>query len=441
MRKKGLLIYIFVLSLFPVGSIAAYDGILGVKLDAFSFKLPSILGTTFTLNQTNKLNLWYKGMWSNAAKIEVDGGVAFDMDWNFSLKDESQFIFSDAQYSLSPILNKFNFHGNSGVFGYKIGRYMAKDPGTLILNSPMDGAEFSIDTGAHIFKVGVGYTGLLFNQSTAYSLTGSDIKRSPETTLLATPRLIEYASWSMPTASIWFNPEIYFLAVQDLTSDPDLETYDTRRFHAMYLEMRTRGFLGESFIYDMAVSGQLGYYGASTILAGAGKLSFSWLPTTRIQLGVEGTAATGDEWDRLGYQLTGATGTNETSGTQLTQYLPVSTVSSRGYVVSFDLGNMISLAAFFKHSISRGFNWEFRATTLLRPAEGPVSSSLVANASQGNFIGQEFLAALSGYPSPTFRWRMKIGVLLPGDTIELDSSIKQYLPVIPRIGFDFTFNF
>ncbi len=438
--KKVFFLLVIVLLALPVSSIAAYDGTWGLDLNLFSFKVPSFLGSTLTIDQTNKASLWYKGMWSNAAKIEIDGGVAFDMDWNFAVSDTSQFAFDDMQYSIYPILNKFNFYGSSGRFGYKVGRYMHTDPGKLIITAPLDGTQFSIDFGKLVFEIGVGYTGLLFNQSTSYSMTGSDLGRSSDSTLLATPRLIEYLSLSLPSIATWLSPSLFFLAVQDLSSDTDLSEYETKRINSMYLEFRSRGFLGKSFIYDLALSGQLGYYGDSSILAGAGKLNFSWLPTTSILIGIEGRAVTGDTWERRSYQLTGATGTNNEKGSQLTQYLPVTTVSQSGYVVNFELGNIVSLAAFFKHTVSRAFSWELRTTTLLRPVEGHVSSAYVPSESKGAFIGQEALVGLSGYPSPNFRWNVKIGVLFPGDLIELHNNLKDYLPVIPRIGLNLTFS-
>ncbi len=438
--KRIFFILVIVLLALPVSSLVAYDGTWGLNLNLFSFKLPSFLGNTLIFSQTNKANFWYKGMWGNAAKIEVDGGVAFDMDWNFSVSDTSQFEFDDMQYNIYPIFNKFNFYGNSGKFGYKVGRYMHADPGKLIISAPLDGAQFSIDFDKMVVEIGVGYTGLQFNQSTSYSMTGSDLGRSSDSSLLATPRLIEYLSLSLPSITSWLSPSLFFLAVQDLSSDADLSGYDTKRINSMYIEFRSRGFLGKSFVYDLAFSGQLGDYGDSSILAGAGKINFSWLPTTAILIGIEGKFVTGDTWERLAYQLTGANGTNSQEGSQLSQYQPVSMVSQSGYVINFELGNIVSLAAFFKHTVSRGFSWDLRTTTLLRPVEGYVSSNHVPSNSQGIFIGQEFLIGLSGQPSPNFRWNVKIGALYAGDLIEIHDNLKSHFPVIPRIGLNLTFS-
>ena len=430
-EKRILLMIVFFLSarFLPAGSMW------GVNLNLLSLKAPTFSSTTVTMDQTQKIAFWFRGMASDALKFELDGGVGFGFGWNFVLEENGQFSSANQSYNVYPILNKFYFYGGKALFAYKIGRYMMSDPGNLILNTPIDGIDLSLNFGTQSFILGAGFTGLQFNQSIAVSMTQTDLDRAESKTLLATPRIIEYLSWTMPS-NLWLQPKVFVLAMQDLSSDKDLT--QSEKFHSMYLELSSRGFLGKSFIYELALAGQLGYYGTTTtVLAGSGNLKFSWLPNPKIQVGVEGIASTGDNSKRTLYELTGTEGESES---QLSQYLPISSVSSRGYALSLGLGNVISATAFFKYSLSKAFIWELKTTTFLRPVDGGVvSTTMVGRDVAGAFIGQEALIGFSGAPSANFRWNVKVGALFYGDIVDLHSVFQNALPVIPRVGFDLNF--
>jgi hypothetical protein len=171
-------------------------------------------------------------------------------------------------------------------------------------------------------------------------------------------------------------------------------------------------------------------------MAGMAQLGMSWLPGTKSRLGVDLLAATGDEFSRSGYLLG-----NETEDS-LSQYLPVNSVSTQGYVVEFELGNLIALGAFYALRPSETFSWELRATTIMRSAIGYMSTGLVQdNGSDSHFVGQEGLMSFLWRPSSTFGWDLKVGVLYPGEPIVIDSEIDQYFPVLYRLGFDFFWKF
>ncbi len=431
------LISIIIVLTIPVGSIAA-SHMWGVDVNLLSLKFPSFSSLTTTMDQSSKVTFWFNGMLSDTLKFEIDGGGGFDLGWNFTFDGDGRYSSATQDFSVYPILNKAYIHRKGTLLEYEIGRYMVSDPGNLILNTPLDGIEFTIKPGSQAFKAGVGYTGFLFNHSTSISMTANDLKRLEDKKALAAQRFIEYLSWTMPS-TLWLQPELFFLAMQDVAADDDLSRSESERYHSMYLEFRSRGFLGQYFIYELALAGQLGFYGpATTVLAGSGKAKVSWLPNPKIQVGIEAILSTGDDSGRKSYEFAGV---NEDTGTMLYQYLPVSSVSSRGYVLDFGLGNVISAAAYFKHSLSKGFNWELRTTTFLRPVEGGVVSTAMVNRdAEGSFIAQEALIGLSGNPNANFRWSVKVGALFYGDLIDLHSVFKQVLPVIPRVGFDLNFS-
>ncbi len=430
MKKITVALILFIL-LIPAFTLSAYDQIWGVRLD-LNLELPEIAGSSFGISTENAVGIWYRGRWSPAANMEVDGGVAFDGDFLFGLTNELKFSFHGFFYTIYPELDKLNFYGNTGIFGYKAGRQLTGDPAGLIIDAPFDGIDFGVDIGKHIFTVGAGYTGLVFRESAEFFMTETDVKRD---SALAAPRIMEYLVWDMPAAASWLYPSVYFLAVQDLTSAEDQVAYDNKRFNSMYLELFSRGFLGQSFIYDLSLVGQYGTYDAATVLGGIGRLGFSWLPSTHSRLGVDLIRSTGDDWGRGTYLL------GSTTETELSQYLPVSIVSTQGFVVEFEIGNLTSLGAFYAKRPSETFSWELRTTTFLRSALGPVSTGYVDNTSDGYFLGQEGVMSFFWRPKSDFGWDFKVGVLYPGDPIVLDSEIDAYFPVLYRLGFDWSWSF
>ncbi|MCK5249089.1 MAG: hypothetical protein KAJ98_03940, partial [Spirochaetaceae bacterium] len=252
--KKIPVALILLILLIPVLSLSAYDQIWGARLD-LNLELPEIAGSSFGINTENAAAVWHRGRWSPAANMEVDGGVAFDGDVLFGLTNNLKFSFHGFYYSVYPELDKLNFYGNTGMFGYKAGRQLTGDPAGLILDAPFDGIDFNIDIGKHIFTIGAGYTGLTFRESAEYFMTEIDVKRD---SILAAPRMMEYLAWDMPAVASWLYPSVYFLAVQDLTSTEDQAAYGNQRFNSMYLELFSRGFLGQSFLYDLSLVGQYG---------------------------------------------------------------------------------------------------------------------------------------------------------------------------------------
>jgi hypothetical protein len=430
--KKYKIILILLVILIPASSLSAYDQIWGIRLD-LNLEFPEIVSSTVGFNTENSAALWYRGRWSPAANIEIDGGAAFDADILFGLTNSIEFSFHGFYYNLYPELDRLNFYGNSGMFGYKAGRQLTGDPAALILDVPFDGVDFSVDIGKHIFTVGAGYTGLTFRWSAEYFMTATDVKRD---SILSTPRVMEYLAWDMPSAASWLFPSVYFLAVQDLTSTEEQAANGNLRYNTMFLELFTRGFLGQNFIYDLSLVGQYGTYGAATVLGGIGRLGFSWLPGTHSRLGLDLLRSTGDNWNRGGYLL------GNTAETELSQYLPVSTVSTQGFVLEFELGNITSLGAFYASRPKETFSWELRTTTFLRSTIGPVSTPMfLSSSTDGYFLGQEGVISFFWRPKSDFGWDFKIGVLYPGDAIVLDSEIAPYFPVLYRFGFDWSWSF
>jgi len=439
--KNKILIILLIILIFPMVQLGAYEDDWGVRLD-LNLDFPEVWGSVFGITTDDTLKFDYRGRWSDAAKIEFNGGLGFDGTFMLGVDTDFSFSYNGLHYKLYPILDKMNFYGNTGMFGYSGGRQLISDPAGLILRVPFDAVSGSIDIGKHIFRAGAGYTGLQFGQSTEYFLTRTDASRSYSSAFtLAVPRLMEFASWEMPALTSWMNISAFFLALQDLTSPEDQADSESSRFNAMYLELKVNGLLGSNFMYSAAGIGQFGKYGSLPVAAAAGRLGLSWLPGTRTQLGVDVISTTGDTWNNREEYLLGKTGS---SAEKLNQYIPVSTVSTQGYVVEFEIGNLTSVSAFFNNRPGKNFSWEIRATTFIRNSTGPVASLYVNDKTVDNaFLGEEGLLTFNWRPKSDFGWSWKMGVMYPGEAINLNlmEEIEKFFPVLYRMGFDFSWSF
>lgn len=434
--KKHMPVLILLVFFVSVGSLGAYDYMWGIRTN-LGFDFPEVHGTSAGVNTTVGAGGWYKGSWSQAANIEIDAGVGFDGSFDFGVDTGMDITFLGYSYTIYPTLDKLNFYGNLGIFGYKAGRQIVSDPAGTIIDAPFDGLDVTFDFGRSYLSAGVGFTGLTFNDSAEFFLTTAD---TGSDSLIAVPRIMEYVEWAMPALTEKINLYAYFLALQDFTGDDLLSENGNERFHPFYLELMADGFLSESFLYEAAFVGQFGVYGDATVAAGLGRFGLSWLPGNSNRLGFEVIASSGDGWDRNGYTL------GNISESSLSQYLPVSVVLTRGYVIEFEPGNITSFSVFYARRPRTTYSWELRTTTFIRNVEGWVSSSLVSETSgSGAFLCQEALLSLFWRPKSDFGWDMQFGVVYAGDPIELDSELQKYwfdkVPVLFRLGFDWTWSF
>lgn len=437
MKNKSLLLTFCLILFFQIQTIQAYDYMFGSRIDLNAEGL-ELRASHFTASTSDTVNFWYRGSWNPDYKIEFDFNLLFDGDFQFGIVDISTLDlgFLGFDYHLYPELNLLNFTGNLGEFQYKVGRQLIKDPGALIVGYNADAIDLSIKKNIHQFTLGVGYTGVVFNDASQFIMTNTDLSWNE---ILAPPRLFQYGEWSTSGLFRALDISAMVFLQEDLTPEDKLSSGEAR-FHSQYLELMIRGFLGSSFLYDLALVGQSGQYGDVSTLAGVGKLGIAFLPgNNRSRIGIEVTAATGDDWGRSHYYL----GDIEAEKEQLNQYIPVSSVSTQGYVEKFELGNLMTLGAFYSQkSRSDKFSFELRTTSFIRVKDGPVSSTLVIDTGSSDpFLGQEGLIKLFFRPLSDFGMSTQLGVLYVGDPIEIDDNIEEYLPVLFRLGLDFSFSF
>ena len=280
------------------------------------------------------------------------------------------------------------------------------------------------------------YTGYVNENTSSLNTSVNDLSADHQENFTS-PRMIEKLTWSLP-GIYRQNLSLSVLAQQDLHQKDDMVD-GSEKMHSQFLELVLKGFLSPAVPYRVSAAGETGHYGDASLWAGIARLETGFFPVqNRSGVGLDVMYSSGDSWDRGDYYASGAGDDDDT----LHQYIPISSVSGPGYVEVFELGNITTLGVFYLMNLKENFSAELRGTTFLRTTPGPVSSTLVLDDGEDSpFIGQEGLLSFSVRPVSDVSLGIKAGVFYMGDTITIAEDLEKYLPVLMRLGVDFSLSF
>ncbi|MDC7234649.1 MAG: hypothetical protein PQJ58_15565 [Spirochaetales bacterium] len=415
MKKK--LVYLFLLLPF---TLTAYEHTGGIRLD-LNLEAPSLYGTVAEASSEDSLRLWYESRVNDLIHFSVDGGIAWDGYAGVAVNLNQEIEYLGVESDLYPDIRALNVFGFYNIFDYRLGRQQYSDPSGLLIAQPLDALEAGVKLGPGMLKASLGYSGLVHEKASDIAMTQKDLEEGSQ-------RLIEGISYSLPELlGPYMNLTGAVTAQQDLSGD----------LNTLYFQLGAEGFLlpflmyDSSFIYqagslgDLKSNGLLGDF--RVLLVPGGSRSF-------ISLGAFYTS--GETWEnRPGFYGEGANGDQNL-------FIPISTAASQGYVLQLDPGNITAFELLFSLSGSKKFAFELSTTTLLRTVDGPVSSTMVIdNGVSDLYIGQEGLMAFKFRPASDFGASINVGVLYPGEVITINEYLEDYLPVLPKIGFDLSFSF
>jgi len=432
-KQLSILILFILILAVPV---TAFDYIWGGELN-LNGEAPELQGTVFAAASTDSLNLWFSGRWNDLVNLDMDASLISESDYRFGVAIDTQELgyFGDDRV-LYPEISSFNIFGSYGSCYYRAGRQLLSDPAALIVSHPVDGILLGTQLGASSLDLQLGYSGLVNENASTLTLSVNDLAGDHNAEFGA-PRLIEKLNWSYP-GLYEQSLSLSFLAQQDLHQSGDM-VEGSEKLDSQYLELVLKGFLLPELAYKLSGVGETGSYGGSSIMAGVGRLEFSYFPANNnSSLGLDCLYSSGDSWDRVDYYASGM----ETDVDTLSQYMPISAVSGQGYVEVFELGNISTIGAFFRVSPGEVFSAELRGTTFFRTKPGPVSSTLILNDdNDDSFIGQEGLISLVLEPASDVRFAFRSAVLYMGDLITIVDELEEYFPVLFRLGLDFSLKF
>lgn len=424
------------LLLLPAVPAASFDYSWGGRV-TLNGEAPELQGTVLAVSTTDSLGLWFKGRWNDLFHLQADAALVYEADFRYGVAFDSQELgYFGREDSFYPALREFYLYGRFDRFYYQAGRQLLEDAAGLVVSHPGDGLLLGARLGGGAWELQGVYTGFVQKRASTLGLTVNDLSGDHPGSFGA-PRLLGKLSWSHP-GLLQQSLTLNLIAQRDLHSKSE-QLAGSELLHSQYLEAVLQGFLLPSLSYRLSAAGQTGSYGDASLAAGVARLETTFRSARGgSALGIDLLSSSGDSWKRGDYYGSSPEDLPDT----LHQYQPISSVSGRGYVHVFELGNITSLGAFWALNPQGAFSTELRATTFLRTAAGPVSSSLVLNdGEKDRFLGQEGVLSFLLRPASDLSFGFKAGVLYRGDVLTVAEDLEKYLPVLARAGLDVSLSF
>ena len=339
----------------------------------------------------NSLTLWTDLEWSRAARLGINGGVAQQFD-------KGNFFFYPELYFLA-------FHGRSGSWGYRAGRFTMSDLNNRLMYALVDGLEGVWESDRFRVALGAGFTGLAFTRTSRVIMTAADqINYDDPDSVFASPRTAQYveASWfGLPGDSRLTLALLFQQDMRDAQATYDAYGSAGGLVDTQYLKLDARGRFTPRFFYEAVVIGETGLYNVPAddvsipVLAGAGALRLNYLfpGDLKPSLGVEFLYSSGDPWSaRASWEVPDTS----TSPEALNQYWTFTTRTA-GYVYASRIGNLVYGQVFASFKPADTLQIVLDSFTFFRAENGPVNEVPVTSA-DGSDRGRQAVDRTSSCP-------------------------------------------
>lgn len=312
-----------------------------------------------------------------------------------------------------------------GALSYRAGRFSLSDASQILLSQRIDGVAGTLDLTNVEFRLGAGYTGLLFPDPAGLYITAADLQEYEEDDDLFAPgKAIGLAAVGFP--EVVGRQTVRVLGVAQFDTRSDLEAGEDS-LSTYYPAIVVEGPITRSLFYTLGAAGGFGTLErksgsateSTTLLSAMGTLSLQYLPWKldwfNAELGVVG--ATGDD-DVSSYVA-------RDSGDKLNQFVPLRSFGV-GEVLSPDLSNLIAPrllleAKPFANSSSRmarNLGLSLAGYGYFRPSSGATSVSPATPGSDTAFIGSEADLKVSFRPTSDVGLSVYGGLFMPNTASE-----------------------
>lgn len=409
----------------------------------------------YALYQQNKVTLWFDSGQEKNSHFSARGSYTYAID--------QPYFFDLEQLSFTGLFPQV-LSSNSALT-FRAGRFRHSDFTGNVLDHNIDGLYVELSYPKIITTLSVGYTGLLFAESSSIVLSKADLSDlSRKDVLLGAPRLLEAVDFLFPELFWGQDLVISFLAQQDLRQEEELiaegeenEIAGTGgKLNTQYYGIGITGPLSSSVYHDiffyLSTGSTLSYladagsgtgysYSYQPILAymfGAGLRYFN--ESARYsKLALNVLFSSGDE-DYVSY-LEGNTAGRGGSFVPISQ--PVS-----GLVFTPDLGNM--MVAGLSYSLKPLVRSEYirlhelqtiiKAHGFFRPTTGAISESGIDDSSDSLYLGTDIEGIVNFRPFSDLGMSLALGLFVPNNASGgafLESE--RETEVFCRIDFSFGF--
>jgi hypothetical protein len=434
-KTARILILSLILATTLLANLSAFDW--GGTVDnstsiAYTFSDPDALQL-----QKDKFALWVVNQFSPIFKLTVQGSFTYT------------YQNPKPDYPYLPDIDMLHFSGalplgtqRTSLLSYTFGRFLVNDFSGFVLADAIDGFELDWTTWLANSTLAVGYSGLLFDQSSGISISWADFNN---TELFAPPRLIGLFSMEFP--SLFLNQDLSAVVIvqQDfrpedelLAEGPAIEVVEQGgRLSTQYLGVGVDGPLARSLFYRF-----FAYLGTGKSLSYIdSEYQYEWIIATL--LGASLHYFNEDlMFSRAELCLLFASGDSDFKYSVIegnreglaTVFVPVSN-NDIALVFSPRLANLMLLEASYSIKPLRDLQTQLRGFVFLRPTTGPVSDLRVDGDSI--YLGSEIDAVVRYRPLSDLGLALSLGLFFPGG--EAFTAIEQDPEFRGRLEISFAF--
>ncbi len=378
-----------------------------------------------TFTQGNKIQMWMRGEVNPLFNFYARGGYTYRYEG-----EDHKFI---------PNLSDLYVYGKSDLeegksLGYTAGRFKFNDMTTRVVRSSADGLELKYQNRVMPVRFGIGYTGLVFNESSEVVVSPADKIEKGDEFLLAPPRILGYAEFRYPNILGSQSMTLAVIAQQDLRADDDtyLEDSGTGKLHSQYFELGADGQIMSGLYYSVTGVLQTGQYlvpaydpvpsADYTYLGGMASFTLDYYLESRYTTAVslEALYSTGDKWSNRGdFQ-----GLLLPGDSHLNRFTPISN-STKGFVYTPQVGNLIYGDLGVSVKPIETLQLKLSGITFFRAVDGPISDeTIIEDSGDSLYLGQEFDFVVNYRPFSDLGLALTTGIFIPNDEIQADSDIR-----------------
>jgi len=359
----------------------------------------------------------------------------FSPYWNFYANAGYLYRYEEEEHKHIPDISTFHIYGthetgDTSALDYSIGRIRLMDNTGRVLDSVADGISFLFDNRVMPVRLGVGYTGYVFNLTSEVAMSPADEFDSQNKALLAPPRFIQYLEIRYSNLPGGTTLRAAVVAQEDFRSDDFLieNVPGTGRLHTQYAQVGLDGRLSPDLFYVLSGVLQTGQYripepgGSSRYLAGMVSASLDWYiePAWKTVFSMEFLYSSGDNWeDRPEWE-----GNNPGDTDILHRFIPVSN-STKGCIYSPLIGNLIYCDLHLSVKPVRTLQIVLSGISFFRAVNGPISEAdLGEENGDALYLGEELDLDFYWRPYSDLGLSLCMGIFLPNRHLMVDDTVK-----------------
>jgi len=305
-------------------------------------------------------------------------------------------VASGNSFSVIPELTRTDVNFKFGNINLNLGRMFYSDPLKIAADGLFDGAQVSFITPGGNIRVGAWYTGLLYKERAAITMTRDELKSSSATldyddfatTYFAPSRVLAAVEYDHPSLAGFISLKTSLLAQFDL-GDGNL--------NSQYL-IASLSVPLKSYIIDFGVCAEFIEYEDKMTPAFAADVGFTYMLPTNLEKHL-----------KLSFRYSSGVSDDESIGA----FLPLTTVN-QGEIVEAKLSGLTLITLDFTGRMTETLSAGAACSYFIRNDLGtynyyPISSG----SSKGYFLGAELFARVIWNITPGFRLNFGTGVFMP----------------------------